>query len=451
MPTLADALGLTEDARVVTTAEPPYTIVHTNTAWSKVTGYCFHEVFGKTCAFLQGAATQKHSLDQLRAALQSKKPFEVSMINYTRDGTPFVNNLSGELVEGGTHIVATVRAHPIPANGSTVVPAVARETAELAREPLTPVNYADPANYERAAKRVKRGHEKVRLAEVMANSVDPIVVCAKEYPHVILHPNQPWLEMCGYSLEEVQGLTNKILTGPETDPAAIDALLNCVRRNETSTQTLVNYKKGGQRFVNQVQTMAVYDEHDEVTAFMSMLSEVSEDSVDDAPDGCLNPADRHLWNALQCRLTFSQKATDADARDGVRVNGGGAARVEAAAKLITNHDAVLADATSATPASQPNLARVPASAGVAYVDQAMRDVAKRLLGDGAAGLLQERLDDKHPLYATQGAAWARAVAFLRERVQSTVLASGRAADMSPAAASAFRSACLEVAELVKAR
>ena len=53
MPTLADALGLTEDARVVTTAEPPYTIVHTNTAWSKVTGYCFHEVFGKTCAFLQ--------------------------------------------------------------------------------------------------------------------------------------------------------------------------------------------------------------------------------------------------------------------------------------------------------------------------------------------------------------------------------------------------------------
>ena len=46
--TLADALGLTDQPRVVTTAAAPYTIVHTNKAWSELTGYKFHEVSGKT-------------------------------------------------------------------------------------------------------------------------------------------------------------------------------------------------------------------------------------------------------------------------------------------------------------------------------------------------------------------------------------------------------------------
>ena len=58
--------------------------------------------------------------------------------------------------------------------------------------------------------------------------------------------------VAGYTMEEVEGLTNKILTGPETDPEKIDALLGCVRRQEPSIQTVVNYKKGGVRFVNQV-------------------------------------------------------------------------------------------------------------------------------------------------------------------------------------------------------
>ena len=65
----------------------------------------------------------------------------------------------------------------------------------------------------------------MKLSDVIANEVDPYVICAKEAPHVILHPNQAWLEMCGYALEEVEGLTNKILTGPETSDEVIDDLL----------------------------------------------------------------------------------------------------------------------------------------------------------------------------------------------------------------------------------
>ena len=78
------------------------------------------------------------------------------------------------------------------------------------------------------------------------------MLCSKDFPHEITHPNKPWLEMCGYTLEGVEGLTNKVLTGPETDPSCIRDLLECVKRLEPSVQTLVNYKKGGVRFINQV-------------------------------------------------------------------------------------------------------------------------------------------------------------------------------------------------------
>ena len=114
----------------------------------------------------------------------------------------------------------------------------------------------------------------MQLVDVMNNMTDPIVLCAKEAPHQIIHANKPWLEMCGYDQEEVEGLTNKILTGPETDKEATKRLMECVRRREPSMQTLINYKKGGVRFVNKVKTMPVHDDNDDLAGFMSMLHEV---------------------------------------------------------------------------------------------------------------------------------------------------------------------------------
>ncbi|MEC8263854.1 MAG: hypothetical protein VX017_11190, partial [Pseudomonadota bacterium] len=58
--------------------------------------------------------------------------------------------------------------------------------------------------------------------------------------------------------------------------AAVERLLACVRREETASETLVNYKKGGVRFVNQLTVAPLYDENDDLAAFMGMLREVDE-------------------------------------------------------------------------------------------------------------------------------------------------------------------------------
>ena len=47
--TLAEAIGITPEARIITTATYPYTIVHTNRAWSEMTGYRFTEVVRADC------------------------------------------------------------------------------------------------------------------------------------------------------------------------------------------------------------------------------------------------------------------------------------------------------------------------------------------------------------------------------------------------------------------
>jgi len=285
-------------------------------------------------------------------------------------------------------------------------------------------------------KRPRRGGQtKVRLKDVLANETDPIVLCEKEYPHRIVHPNQPWLEMCGYTLEEVEGLTNKILTGPETDPAAINDLLECVRRREPSVQTLVNYKKVGVRFVNQVQTLPVYDEHDELAAFMSLLNEV------DAPpsastDALLNPGHAHLWAAVQLRFELTS-FTGADS----------VARHEACRTLLTNHQAVLADMTNHAPVSQLHLERLPSEV-MPYADQVLREVCRRLLGcpyGGArGGILDERLEASHPLRDEQRRAWSAAATFLDRRIQTGMSPSGRTADMSEEAAAVLRAVLREV-------
>jgi len=441
---LADALAITDEPRIVTSTVPPYSIVHTNRAWSEATGYTFLEVVGKSPSLLQGPSTLGPMLQNLHEALAAGRTSSTVLVNFRRDGTPFRCHLRCEPVSDGSYWVGTLRAEPI-VDGS--VKALHRQAESLAmRGPLAPVNYAVPENYEGARKRVKRSSDKLRLAEVLGNTTDPLVLCSATYPHEIMHPNQPWLEMCGYTLEEVEGLTNKVLTGPETDEAAIESLLASVRRKESSVQCLVNYKKGGTRFVNQVRTMPIFDEHDEVAAFASMLREVDEAHIGAS---AVSAGTEHLWTALRSRL-------DAEGSD---LGGGavGCARAQAARKLIDNHAAVLADMTSSSPSpTQPLLARVP-EAVAGYAEQAMREACRRLiLGTAASGGGSERsssirgypleeLSSSHPSYQAQQDTWGKVAVYLGLRIQTEPHPSGRPADMSEAAASAMRRVLRDIA------
>ncbi|KAL3930088.1 MAG: hypothetical protein SGPRY_001685 [Prymnesium sp.] len=154
------------------------------------------------------------------------------------------------------------------------------------------------------------------------------------------------------------------------------------------------------------------------------------------------------WEEL--RTMAEEESFQQPEADGVATAHSHAARKEAAAKLIDNHVDVLKDVTNPSQTenivgdtlTQQELTRVDARLSW-YVDQALREVARRLLGRMVGSyLLEVQLD---PYNAAQASAWARAAAYLSGRVQATAdQKPGRKPDMSYHAALAFIAVVREV-------
>ena len=76
----------------VTVADHP--IVFANVAFERLTGYLLHEILGRNCRFLQRDDREQPDLDSLRAALAEKRPANVVLRNYRRNGRLFWNHLA---------------------------------------------------------------------------------------------------------------------------------------------------------------------------------------------------------------------------------------------------------------------------------------------------------------------------------------------------------------------
>jgi len=103
-------------------------------------------------------------------------------------------------------------------------------------------------------------------------------------------------------------------------------------------------------------------------------------------------------------------------------------KVEAARKLISNYPRVVADATSRSPITQPQLNRIGSDCAE-YVEQCMREVARELL---------ELPSEEAAAGPKQAQAFQACAEYFANRTQSTnEQCPGRAADMSKEAATAF--------------
>ena len=69
-------------------------LVWVNPSFSRISGYSYEESVGRNCRFLQGPATDRGVVDDLRRALQDRQPVTTTLLNYRKDGTAFWNQLS---------------------------------------------------------------------------------------------------------------------------------------------------------------------------------------------------------------------------------------------------------------------------------------------------------------------------------------------------------------------
>ena len=80
----------------VTLADPDQEdmpLVYVNKAFETITGYTLAETVGKNCRFLQGNEHDQAGVKQLREAIKNKKPVEVVLRNFRKNGELFYNHL----------------------------------------------------------------------------------------------------------------------------------------------------------------------------------------------------------------------------------------------------------------------------------------------------------------------------------------------------------------------
>jgi PAS domain S-box-containing protein len=113
---LKTAIEQSNESVMIMTAQldpPGPQIVYVNSAFTKMTGYTFEEVIGKTTRILAGPKTDRAVLDRLRKDCAAGRVFHGETIKYRKDGSEFhlewtagpVRDERGEV----THFVATQR------------------------------------------------------------------------------------------------------------------------------------------------------------------------------------------------------------------------------------------------------------------------------------------------------------------------------------------------------
>jgi PAS domain S-box-containing protein len=95
MRQLKSAVDSIAEGILITDAQKPGNpIIYTNSAFEKLTGYSFEEIKGQSCRFLQGAETNRRTVDEIREAIKQEKSFRGEILNYRKNGEPFWNELS---------------------------------------------------------------------------------------------------------------------------------------------------------------------------------------------------------------------------------------------------------------------------------------------------------------------------------------------------------------------
>jgi PAS domain S-box-containing protein len=105
----------------------------------------------------------------------------------------------------------------------------------------------------------------------------PMVVTDPRLPnHPIVLANQAFLDLTGYSVEEVIGSNCRFLQGPQTSTTDVDVIREALSRGEETSVELLNYRKDGSVFWNQLAISPVRAEDGELLYYFGSQKDVTE-------------------------------------------------------------------------------------------------------------------------------------------------------------------------------
>lgn len=85
---------LKSSVTVVDATSPELPLMYVNEHFTSLTGYTYAESIGRNCRFLQGTDTDPETVTRIREALVKKQSIKVEILNYTKSGQKFWNELN---------------------------------------------------------------------------------------------------------------------------------------------------------------------------------------------------------------------------------------------------------------------------------------------------------------------------------------------------------------------
>ena len=132
---------------------------------------------------------------------------------------------------------------------------------------LDPVDdTADPEAYLQA----------LRERAVIATDITFTITDPREPDNPLVWVNPSFTRITGYEADEVVGRNCRFLQGPATDPEAVAQIRAALAERRTLTTTLLNYRKDGTAFWNQLSVSPVFDGEGSLVSFVGVQTDVTE-------------------------------------------------------------------------------------------------------------------------------------------------------------------------------
>lgn len=103
-----------------------------------------------------------------------------------------------------------------------------------------------------------------------------LVTSSAEEDFPIIYANHAFLQISGYTREEILGRNPRFLQGERTDHRQMQELRKALMNSEPVTMEVLNYRKSGEAFFNQLSIAPIRDDLGKVTHFVGVVNDVSQ-------------------------------------------------------------------------------------------------------------------------------------------------------------------------------
>src|SRR4051812_38742992 len=197
---------------------------------------------------------------------------------------------------------------------------------------LDPVEQtADPEAYLQA----------LRERAVIATDITFTITDPRQPDDPLVWVNPSFSRVTGYQAEEAVGRNCRFLQGPATDPEAVASIRTALAERRTVSTTLLNYRKDGSAFWNQLSISPVFDGEGTLVSFVGVQTDVTERvRVEREREAAFAAEQAARHEAELARASAERARADAErARaDAERIQGRLALMAEATSTLIATLD-----------------------------------------------------------------------------------------------------------------